>query len=195
MKNLGPSGKWTVVHAEMEALNHAAEKTPALLPTVIYTDSKQAIRNLNDRRGSNTSAARRKFGAVLVGKRIKVCWVLGHDKVVGNRRADALAERAHNGGGLHQQSITAGTPLRNLQAIYRARIKARTNGVGWCQIMTWDCVSFGTKTELTIPCCKPSINLQLLPGTLESDVLLWSVVTLVITLRLPLHITIILYQI
>jgi len=55
MRSLGPGGKWTVVHAEMEALIHAAEKAPALLPTVLYTDSKQAIRNLNDRRRSDTS--------------------------------------------------------------------------------------------------------------------------------------------
>jgi len=120
----------------MEALIHAAEKAPALLPTVIYTDSKQAIRNLNDRPMSNTSAARRRFMAASIGKRFKVCWVPGHDKVEGNRRADALAKRAHNEEGLHQQSTTAGTPLRNLHAIYRARVKARTNEVATPTVTT-----------------------------------------------------------
>jgi len=62
--------------------------------------------------------------------------VPGHDKVEGNRRADALAKRAQNEGGLHQQSTTAGTPLRNLQAIYRARIMARTNDVATPTVTT-----------------------------------------------------------
>ena len=124
MRSLGPSGKWTVVHAEMEALIHAAEKAPAFLPTVLYTDSKQAIRNLNDRRRSDTSSSRKRFRAASVGKQIKVCWVPGHAGVEGNIRADELAKRAHTEGIARQQATALRTPLRILHAVHRTQIKA-----------------------------------------------------------------------
>jgi len=121
--NVGPEAQWTPVHAELEAIVQAARMAPSIAHAIIYSDCKYAIEALNDKRRSDTTAARMRFRANAKGKEIKVCWIPGYSGVRGNEEAHRLATTVQRT--QERTALEVKAPMRLLRAAGKKDAKER----------------------------------------------------------------------
>jgi len=96
---------------------------PSIAPTIIYSDCKCAIEALNDKRRSDTTAARMRFRDNAKGKEIKVCWIPGHSGVRGNEEAHRLATTVQRT--QERTALEVKAPMRLLRAVGKKDTKER----------------------------------------------------------------------